>query len=107
MIVPSVLTDVLGDMQAAAGRGGVALSPQVYVATTSPDTSWIGLVLTWLLPLALALILFGFVVYLLVRRGGGPPDAASRLRALDQAWKAGLVTDEERERKRTQIIEGI
>ena len=107
VVVPSVLTDVYGEMQAAADQGGHPLPSGVYVAIKPPDTSWIGLVLTGLLPLALAIIMFGFVVYLLARRGGGPPDATSRLRALDTAWKAGLVTDEERDRKRTQIIEGI
>lgn len=107
VVVPSVLTSVYGDMQAAAERGGVPLPPQVYVATMSPDTSWVGLLLAAVLPLALVIVLFGLVILILVRRGGGHPDATSRLRALDGAWKAGLVTDEERERKRTQIIEGI
>ena len=107
VVVPSILTDVYGDMQAAADRGGHPLPADAYITVSAPDTSWLGLVLTGLLPLAVVIVVFGFVIYILARRGGGHPDAASRLRALDQAWKAGLVTDEERERKRTQIIEGI
>ena len=107
VVVPSVLTDVLGDMQAAADKGGVSLAPEVYVAVTTPTTSWLEMALTAILPLALVIVVLGFGVYILGRRGGGHPDAVSRLRALDTAWKAGLVTDDERDLKRTQIIEAI
>lgn len=107
VVIPSTLTDVYREMQAAADRGGVSLSPELYVAVAAPDRSMLALIITGLLPLALVIIVFGFVVFILARRGGGHPDAASRLRALDTAWKAGLITDDERERKRTQIIEGI
>jgi len=74
---------------------------------TAPDTSVLGLVITGLLPFALVIVVFGFVVYILARRDGGRPDVSSRLGALDAAWKSGLVTDQERERKRTEIIDGI
>ena len=107
VVVPSILTDVYADMQAAAGRGGVTLAPAIYVAVAAADTSLIGLVITGLLPLVIVIVVFGFVVYILARRDGGRPDASSRLKALDSAWKSGLVTDQERERKRTEIIEGI
>jgi len=107
VVVPSILTDVFADMQAAAGRGGVTLPPDIYVAVAPPDTSVLGMVITGLLPFALVIVVFGFVVYILARRDGGRPDASSRLGALDAAWKSGLVTDQERERKRTEIIDGI
>jgi ATP-dependent Zn protease len=107
VVVPSILTDVHAEMQSAASKGGAALPSEVYVAVSSPDTSLLGLVITGLLPLALIIIVFGFVVYILARRGEGHPDASSRLKTVDSAWKAGLLTDQERERKRTEIIEGI
>jgi ATP-dependent Zn protease len=107
VVVPSILTNVYGDMQAAADNGGLSLAPEAYVAVSAPATSWLGLVLTGILPLTLLIVVFGIVVYVLTRRGGGGPDAASRLRALDTAWKAGLVTDAERDTKRAQIIEAI
>ncbi len=107
VVVPSILTDVYAEMQAAAGRGGVTLPPDAYMAVSSPDASLLGLVLTGLLPLAIVIVVFGFVVFILARRGDGRPDASSRLQSLDAAWKAGLLTDQERDRKRTEIIEGI
>ena len=51
MTVPSVLTQVLNDMQAVAKTNNVTLKPDIYKAVPAPDTSWVGLLLTGLLPL--------------------------------------------------------
>src|SRR5437867_434226 len=58
VIVPTVLTQVWTDMQAAAEKGGAKLDPDVFAAQPAPDTSWLGLLLTAVLPL---LIIGGFI----------------------------------------------
>ncbi len=70
--VPSILTQVFQDMQAAARAGNVNLGPQVYEATPAPDTSWVGLLLTGLLPL----IVIGGFIYFMMRQAQGTNNQA-------------------------------
>ena len=70
--VPSILTQVYQDMQAAARTGSVSLSATIYEAKPAPDTSWLGLVLTGLLPL---LIIGGFI-YFMMRQAQGTNNQA-------------------------------
>ncbi len=107
VVAPSILTNVYGDMQAAADAAGVPLPENLYSATSAPEPSWPEILLTMLIPLALLAVVFAAVIILFTRRGGGGPDAKRRLSALDAAWRDGLITDEERARKRAQIIEAI
>lgn len=102
VIVPSVLTAVYDEIQQVATAGKVAI-PE-FAADAAPDTSWIGLVLTFLLPLAVVVLL----VVLVIRVFSGPPrarpDLVARLRALEEAHQAGLITDEERALQRARIL---
>jgi cell division protease FtsH len=72
--VPSVLTDVLDDMRDAAARGGVAFDPSIFGARPAPDTGWIGLALTGLLPL---LIIGGFIFFMMRQAQGSNNQAMS------------------------------
>ena len=65
--VPSVLTQVLNDMVAAAKVNNVTLSPQIFKAEPAPDTSWLGLLLTGLLPL---LVIGGFIFFMMRQAQG-------------------------------------
>jgi hypothetical protein len=103
--VPSVLTNVYDDMRAAAGD--TTPPPNIYSAEPAPDTSWIGLLITAVLPMVLLVVAAVVVVAAIIRRDRRPPDAAARLRALDQAWREGLVSDDERAQKRAQILEQL
>ncbi len=68
--VPSVITDVDVAIQAAAAKGGV---PQpVFDPKRAPDNSWIGLVLTGLLPL----IIIGGFIYFMMRQAQGTNNQA-------------------------------
>jgi ATP-dependent Zn protease len=58
VVVPTVLTPVYTDMQTAAKEGGHPLPADAFTATPAPDTSWLGLLLTAVLPL---LIIGGFI----------------------------------------------
>ncbi len=73
-VVPSVLTDVFGDMQAAASSGGQTLPAGVFSAEQSADTSWLGLVLTGLLPL---LLIGGFIFFMMRQAQGSNNQALS------------------------------
>ena len=66
------LTNVQADMQAATERGGKTWDPSIYSAEPAPDNSWIGLVLTGLLPL---LIIGGFI-YFMMRQAQGTNNQA-------------------------------
>lgn len=103
--VPNVLTDVYGEMEHAAAGGDAAVP--LFSARPEPDTSWIGLVLTALLPFALILVVIVLVVLFVVRpaRAAGARSVTGRLRELDEAYRAGLISDDERIRKRTRILE--
>jgi hypothetical protein len=102
---PTILTDVYGDMEAAAAAGGAAVP--LFSAQPAPDTSWIGLVLTAVLPFALLLLALVFVVLFVVRpaRSAGARSLTGRLRDLDEAHRAGLISDEERAQKRARILD--
>ena len=74
VVVPSVLTQVLTDMTAAAEKGGQSLSPTVFKAVKAPDTSWLGLLLTGLLPL---LVIGGFIFFMMRQAQGTNNQALS------------------------------
>jgi cell division protease FtsH len=71
-VVPSVLTNVFSDMLAAAKSGNVTLDPNVYMAEKAPDTSWLGLILTGLLPV----ILIGGFIFFMMRQAQGTNNQA-------------------------------
>ena len=103
--VPTILTDVYGDVEAAAAAGGTAVP--LFSAQPAPDTSWIGLVLTAVLPLGLLLLALVFLVLFVVgpARTAGARTLTGRLRELDEAHRAGLITDDERARQRARILD--
>jgi cell division protease FtsH len=72
--VPSVLTQVLNDMVAAAKVNNVTLSSQIFKAEPAPDTSWLGLLLTGLLPL---LVIGGFIFFMMRQAQGTNNQALS------------------------------
>jgi len=74
VIVPTVLTQVWTDMQAAAEKGGAKLDPDVFAAQPAPDTSWLGLLLTAVLPL---LIIGGFIFFMMRQAQGTNNQALS------------------------------
>jgi cell division protease FtsH len=74
VIVPTVLTPVLNDMQAAAEKGGRELDPDIFTAQPAPDTSWLGLLLTAVLPL---LIIGGFIFFMMRQAQGTNNQALS------------------------------
>jgi cell division protease FtsH len=74
VIVPTVLTDVFGDIQAAAERGGRDPSTIDFRAEPAPDNSWFGLLLTGLLPL---LIIGGFIFFMMRQAQGTNNQALS------------------------------
>ncbi|HEX9044485.1 MAG TPA: ATP-dependent zinc metalloprotease FtsH [Candidatus Limnocylindrales bacterium] len=71
-VVPSVLTDVNSQMQQAAKTGGITLDPSVYKAEKPADTSWLGLILTGLLPI----ILIGGFIFFMMRQAQGTNNQA-------------------------------
>ncbi|HEX7345416.1 MAG TPA: ATP-dependent metallopeptidase FtsH/Yme1/Tma family protein, partial [Candidatus Limnocylindrales bacterium] len=74
VIVPTVLTDVYGDMQKAAEDTGKTLDPEIFTANQAPDTSWLGLLLTAVLPL---LIIGGFIFFMMRQAQGTNNQALS------------------------------
>ena len=72
--VPSVLTQVYPDMVVAAKAGGTELSPTIFKADPAPDTSWLGLLLTGLLPL---LVIGGFIFFMMRQAQGTNNQAMS------------------------------
>ena len=75
MVVPApIVTKVLDDMVAAAKTSGTTLAPGVYTADPAPDTSWIGLLLTGLLPL---LVIGGFIFFMMRQAQGTNNQALS------------------------------
>jgi cell division protease FtsH len=72
VIVPTVLTDVYGDIQKAAQAGG---KPQPkFTAEKAPDTSWLGLVLTAVLPIV---VIVGFIIFMMRQAQGTNNQALS------------------------------
>jgi cell division protease FtsH len=74
VVVPSILTQVFDDMSAAAERGGQDVSLIKFGATEAPDTSWVGLLLTAVLPL---LIIGGFIFFMMRQAQGTNNQALS------------------------------
>jgi cell division protease FtsH len=74
VIVPTVLTDVYGDMQEAAKDSPKPLPTGVFTANQAPDTSWLGLLLTAVLPL---LIIGGFIFFMMRQAQGTNNQALS------------------------------
>ena len=73
--VPNILTKVYpDDMVAAAKAGGVELKSDVFKADPAPDTSWLGLLLTGLLPL---LVIGGFIFFMMRQAQGTNNQAMS------------------------------
>jgi cell division protease FtsH len=68
------LHDVYADIKAAAERGNVTLSGDIYAAKQAPDTSWLGLLLTGLLPL---LVIGGFIFFMMRQAQGTNNQALS------------------------------
>ena len=74
VVVPSILTQVLPDMLAAAERGGNPLPEDTFKAVPVPDTSWISLIATFVLPL---LIIGGFIFFMMRQAQGTNNQAMS------------------------------
>jgi cell division protease FtsH len=72
--VPSVLTDVYSDMKKAAAEGNKPLTADIYSSNPAPDTSWLGLLLTAVLPL---LIIGGFIFFMMRQAQGTNNQALS------------------------------
>ena len=72
--VPSILTQVFNDMTLSAKAGGQELSSNIYKAVPAPDTSWLGLLLTGLLPL---LVIGGFIFFMMRQAQGTNNQALS------------------------------
>ncbi len=72
--VPTVLTPVLTDMQTAAKSTGVTLPPDIYKAKEAPDTSWLGILITGLLPL---IVIVGFILFMMRQAQGTNNQALS------------------------------
>ena len=69
-----IVTKVLDDMAAAAKSSGTTLAPGIYKAEPAPDTSWLGLLLTGLLPL---LVIGGFIFFMMRQAQGTNNQALS------------------------------
>jgi cell division protease FtsH len=72
--VPTILTDVYGDIKEAAKEGGQDPSKVAFTSTPAPDTSWLGLLLTAVLPL---LIIGGFIFFMMRQAQGTNNQALS------------------------------
>jgi cell division protease FtsH len=70
--VPGVNADYLKDVQAAAAAGGRTFDQNNYSVVKAADNSWVGLVLTGLLPL---LVIGGFI-YFMMRQAQGTNNQA-------------------------------
>jgi cell division protease FtsH len=74
VVVPSPLTNVYQDMQAAAAKGGQKLPDTVYTVIPAPDTSWLGLVITAVLPI---IVIVGFIIFMMRQAQGTNNQALS------------------------------
>jgi cell division protease FtsH len=75
VVVQNPITgNVLDDMLAAAEKGGQTLAPTIYTRKETADTSWIGLLLTGLLPL---LVIGGFIFFMMRQAQGTNNQAMS------------------------------
>ncbi len=75
VIVPNaIMTNVASDMMTAAAAGNVTLGDNAFIRKPTPDTSWIGLLLTGLLPL---LVIGGFIFFMMRQAQGTNNQALS------------------------------
>jgi cell division protease FtsH len=74
VVVPSILTQVFDDMSAAAERGGQNVGEIAFSAEEAPDTSWVGLLVSMVLPL---LIIGGFIFFMMRQAQGTNNQAMS------------------------------
>jgi len=72
--VPTILTDVYGDIKEAVQEGNVDPGKVSFTSTPAPDTSWLGLLLTAVLPL---LIIGGFIFFMMRQAQGTNNQALS------------------------------
>jgi cell division protease FtsH len=70
VVVPTVLTNVYGDVKDAAANH----EPPAFKAEKAPDTSWVGLLITGLLPL---LVIGGFIFFMMRQAQGTNNQALS------------------------------
>jgi cell division protease FtsH len=70
--VPGVNADYLKDIQTAAQEGGRTFDQSKYSVEKAPDNSWLGLVLTGLLPL----LIIGAFIYFMMRQAQGTNNQA-------------------------------
>jgi cell division protease FtsH len=74
VVVPTILTNVFGDINAALEAGGQPAGSVAFAAEEAPDTSWLGLLLTAVLPL---LIIGGFIFFMMRQAQGTNNQAMS------------------------------
>ncbi|MHB8960723.1 MAG: ATP-dependent zinc metalloprotease FtsH [Candidatus Limnocylindrales bacterium] len=75
VVVPNaIMTNVASDMMQAANSGGITLGDNAFIRKPTPDTSWIGLLLTGLLPL---LVIGGFIFFMMRQAQGTNNQALS------------------------------
>jgi ATP-dependent Zn protease len=111
---PNVNSDWLQDFQIAAASGGRTFDQRTYSVEPVQDTSWIGLILTALVPL----IVIGGFIGLMMRQAArlqkpaaatpiapATPTPADRLRQLEDARNARLISDDEYAAKRARILD--
>jgi ATP-dependent Zn protease len=117
---PNVNSDWLQDFQVAAANGGRTFDQRTYSVVPVPDNTWIGLIITAFVPLV---VIAGFIL-LAMRQASrvqkrtaalgatatpapAPPTLADRLRQLDEARDARLITDDEHAARRTKILDEL
>ncbi len=74
VVVPGPLPHVWEDMQVAATKGGHPLGSKVYTVVPAPDTSWLGLVITAVLPI---IVIVGFIIFMMRQAQGTNNQALS------------------------------
>ena len=72
--VPSPLTDVPAAITTALAEGNQPLDPKIYESVPQPDTSWLTLILTGLLPL---ILIGGFILFMMRQAQGTNNQALS------------------------------
>jgi hypothetical protein len=111
---PNVNSDWLQDFQIAAANGGRTFDQGSYSVVPVQDNSWVGLIITALVPLV---VIVAFIV-LAMRQASkaqmraaasppfalGPPPPVDRLRQLEEARNARLITDDEYAAQRAKIL---
>jgi cell division protease FtsH len=72
VVVPSILTQVFQDMKAAAADR--PLAPDIFKAKEAPDTGWLSIIITGLLPL---ILIGGFILFMMRQAQGTNNQALS------------------------------